>query len=275
MTWRVAKSLLTLRDQIDAAFPNRSKASDGTIGDANHRNRNSDHNPWYGPGIVTAIDITHDPANGVDIDRLTDELAASRDPRIKYIIANGLILDSRPQYNPWRWVKYNGPNPHTRHFHLSVMPNPSCDDPRPWNLPSLKPNPSGGGSSPATDYEKLYREQNPEVVQMDLIVGRHSRYVQVPKGAKRVCIACPRDKMSARIQWHGSGYPSTKGQFPDPDLNNRDAKFVAKDSVHMDIHAMRPWYVNIPKGARGFRVNWTYTPRGDRDSYVAYLGFEF
>lgn len=138
MTWRVAQSLLTLRDQINETFPGRNKASDGTIGDANHRNRNSDHNPWYGPGIVTAIDITHDPKNGVDIDRLTDELAASRDPRIKYIIANGLILDSRPQFNPWKWVKYNGPNPHTRHFHLSVMPNPSCDDTRPWDLPSLK-----------------------------------------------------------------------------------------------------------------------------------------
>lgn len=126
---------------------------------------------------------------------------------------------------------------------------------------------SGGGSSTPPTLES-------EEMQMDLVQGRHSRYVPVPKGAKRVVVACPRDKMSVRIQWHGSGYPSTRGQFPDPDLDNRDAKFVAKDSVHTDIHAMRPWYVNIPNGARGFRVNWTYTPRGDRDSYVAFLGFE-
>lgn len=92
-------------------------------------------------GIVTARDFTHDPAKGMDIDRLTDELAASRDPRIKYIIANGYILDSRPGNNPWRWVKYTGSNPHTKHFHLSVNTN-NCDDARPWNLPSF------GGAAP-------------------------------------------------------------------------------------------------------------------------------
>lgn len=137
MTWRVARSLETLRDQIDAAFPARNKASDGTIGDADHQNRSSDHNPWYGPGIVTALDITHDPDNGVDIDRLTDELQASRDPRIKYVIANSLIMDTRPGFNPWQWVPYSGSNPHTRHMHVSVVASPACDDTDPWNLPSL------------------------------------------------------------------------------------------------------------------------------------------
>ncbi|RRO18361.1 hypothetical protein EIL87_09045 [Saccharopolyspora rhizosphaerae] len=135
--WRLAGSLETLRAQFDAAFPQRNKASDGTIGDGSHQSRDSDHNPWYGPGIVTAMDITHDPQNGVDIDRITDELAASRDPRIKYVIANGLIMDSRPGQSPWQWTKYHGSNPHTQHFHISVMDSPACDDRRPWNLPSL------------------------------------------------------------------------------------------------------------------------------------------
>ena len=143
MAWRVARSLLTLRDQIDAAFPNRNRASDGTIGDTNHQNTTSDHNPWYGPGIVTALDITHDPANGMDIDKFTDQLAASRDPRIKYLIANALILDSRPQYNPWKWMPYNGSNPHRSHVHISVMDSPICDDPSPWNIPML-----GGANTP-------------------------------------------------------------------------------------------------------------------------------
>ncbi|WP_052684695.1 peptidoglycan-binding domain-containing protein [Lentzea aerocolonigenes] len=141
MAWRVARSLLTLRDQINAAFPNRNKASDGTIGDENH-DSTSDHTPWYG-GIVTALDITHDPAHGMDIDKFTDQLAASRDPRIKYLIANALILDSRPPYNPWKWVRYNGSNPHRSHVHISVMDSPLCDDPRPWNIPML-----GGATAP-------------------------------------------------------------------------------------------------------------------------------
>ena len=145
MAWRVARSLLVLRDQIDARFPYRSRVSDGYIGDANHQNTNSDHNPWYGPGIVTAADWTHDPRNGFDIDRFTDELAASRDPRIKYIIANGLILDSRPQYNPWRWMPYYGSNPHTSHVHLSVVATPMCDSTAAWNIPMLGGGGGGGG----------------------------------------------------------------------------------------------------------------------------------
>lgn len=148
--WRVAASLETLRHQFDAAFPRRNKASDGGIGDAAHATRDSDHNPWVkdgAMGVVTARDFTHDPAHGMDIDRLTDELAASRDSRIKYIIANGYILDSRPGNNPWRWVRYYGSNPHTKHFHLSVMPSKHLyDDSRPWNLPSLSTG--GGGAAP-------------------------------------------------------------------------------------------------------------------------------
>lgn len=138
MAWRVARSLITLRDQFDRRYPLRSRASDGTIGDAAHATRDSDHNPWYGPGIVTAADFTHDPNVGMDIDRLTDELAASRDPRIKYIIANAWILDSRPGNNPWKWVPYKGTNEHRKHLHLSVVASPLCDDPRPWDLPSFR-----------------------------------------------------------------------------------------------------------------------------------------
>lgn len=145
MAWRVARSLDVLLGQINAAFPGRNKASDGAVGDAAHATRASDHNPWYGPGIVTARDYTHDPAHGVDIDRLSDELAASRDSRIKYIIANRLILDSRPGNSPWRWVRYTGSNPHTKHLHLSVMDNASCDDTRSWNLPML----GGSHSAPS------------------------------------------------------------------------------------------------------------------------------
>lgn len=137
MAWRVARSLDTLLSQINAAYPNRSKASDGSIGDAEHATRDSDHNPWYGPGIVTARDFTHDPAHGFDIDAFTDELVASRDRRIKYVIANGLILDSRAGNRPWQWVKYNGANQHNKHFHLSVMDNSTCDDVSAWNVKSL------------------------------------------------------------------------------------------------------------------------------------------
>ncbi|MET0236473.1 MAG: hypothetical protein ABW224_17630 [Kibdelosporangium sp.] len=125
--WRVARALDTLLAQLNAKAPKRNKASDGSIGDEDHANRSSDHNPWYGPGIVTARDFTHDPANGMDCQKLAERLVASRDPRIKYVIWNWRIWQGS-------WRAYSGPNGHASHLHLSVMNNSSCDDTRPWNL---------------------------------------------------------------------------------------------------------------------------------------------
>ena len=122
MSWRVAKSLLTLRDQINQRFPSRRKASDGTIGDSRHCPGSSDHcaKPLDGPDpkVVTAMDITHDPASGCDVQAIVDALVTSRDPRIKYIIWNREIISSTN--TPWQWRTYTGSNPHTKHFHLSV-----------------------------------------------------------------------------------------------------------------------------------------------------------
>lgn len=137
MTWRVAYSLEKLLTQLNAMAPWRSKLSDGGIGDAVHATRASDHNPWFvlkGQPLVTARDFTHDPASGLDCHWLAETLVASRDPRIKYIIWNGKILDTRPRNNPWKWVRYTGSNPHTKHLHLSVMDNASADDSRMWAL---------------------------------------------------------------------------------------------------------------------------------------------
>jgi len=132
INWRVAEALLTLRKQINAAAPNRSKLSDGTIGDANHLKKgfkNSDHNPHIseGPnkGVVTAMDITHHPAGGCDAGRLAESLVVNRDPRVKYIIWNRRIANSSPigSAAAWAWRTYSGANPHNKHVHISVKPD--------------------------------------------------------------------------------------------------------------------------------------------------------
>lgn len=100
--WRVAKSLLALRSQVDARWPTRRTDSDGTIGDAAHQARDSDHNPWVKDGltgVVTAIDITHDPASGCSAEMIVQALVQSRDPRIKYIIWNRRIISATVA--PW------------------------------------------------------------------------------------------------------------------------------------------------------------------------------
>jgi hypothetical protein len=136
MAWRPAKSLVRLRDQVNNTAPNRNKANDGTIGDAAHASRTSDHNPWVidgGVGVVTAIDITNDPKSGCNAQTIVDALVQSRDPRIKYIIWNSKILSSTN--SPWEWRHYGGSNPHDHHFHLSVFPSKALyDSSSDWKL---------------------------------------------------------------------------------------------------------------------------------------------
>lgn len=131
--WRVAASLLKLRDQIDANWPKRDKSSDGTIGDAAHASRKSDHNPWVidrkGMPVVTALDITYDLMHGVDCHDLVSDIVASKDRRVKYIIWNRQI------FSPPRWKPrpYKGANPHTKHMHVSVFQDQDLyDDKRAW-----------------------------------------------------------------------------------------------------------------------------------------------
>lgn len=113
---RPAYSLNVLLEQLNNHAPNRSKVSDGWIGDPAHSSRTSDHNPDEN-GIVHARDFTHDPAGGLDCHWLANALATYRDPRIKYIIWNRRIWTPAIA-NMWR--AYSGVNPHTKHLHLSV-----------------------------------------------------------------------------------------------------------------------------------------------------------
>ena len=122
---RIAKSLDTLRSQINAAYPGRKKANDGWIGDAKHAASQSEHNPDRN-GVVRALDITHDPAHGVNARQIAEALVASRDPRILYIISNSQIVRSYPRSGTtvWKWGPYFGSNPHSAHFHTSVVSDP-------------------------------------------------------------------------------------------------------------------------------------------------------
>jgi hypothetical protein len=126
MAWRAARSLDVLLVQLNVMAPNRSKISDGAIGDTAHSARKSDHNP-DAQNIVRARDYTHDPAGGLDCHWLAAQLAASRDPRIKYVIWDRRIWQGS-------WKPYSGSSPHIKHLHLSVVAGPAADDTTAWNL---------------------------------------------------------------------------------------------------------------------------------------------
>jgi hypothetical protein len=143
MTWRLAAALTRLRQQVNRKWPNRMKDSDGSIGNEEHAARSSDHNPWiqdHGVGIVSAIDLTHDPHSGFDSYAFAEMLREMQDPRIKYIISNRRICSS--EQSPWEWRPYHGTNPHDHHVHISVKSDKVYyDDTREWKLRDFRVSP--------------------------------------------------------------------------------------------------------------------------------------
>ena len=157
MGWRLANSLVRLRDQVNAAYPNRNKASDGTIGDAAHASGPSDHNP-NGAGVVCAMDITNSPQTGFDVHALADRLRVNRHPDLKYIISNRRIAGA---WTNWAWAPYNGSNPHSSHAHFSVgrgsdgQSTPPYDDTNDWAIGGNVAPPAGGKSNEEVANEVL------------------------------------------------------------------------------------------------------------------------
>jgi hypothetical protein len=143
MTWRDARSIDVLAAEINAAYPDRSTASDGTIGDAAHAARDSDHNPWVilnSVGIVRARDVTHDPDHGCDCDVLAERVAGlialGAHPALRhgaYVIRNRRIFSFDRRDEGWR--PYTGSNPHEKHMHVSVSLDPAgFDSTAPWGI---------------------------------------------------------------------------------------------------------------------------------------------
>lgn len=138
--WRLARGLIRLRSEVNTEYPGRAKVSDGSIGDASHSSRTSDHNPDP-RGVVYAIDVTQDdpfdtPTPNDDVaEALAEWLRASKDKRIKYVIWRGRMFSSYSTRTrkAWEWGDYNGPNGHFHHVHISLNAG-SGDEDRGWGF---------------------------------------------------------------------------------------------------------------------------------------------
>lgn len=174
MGWYLAPSLVRLRDEVNRKWPNRSKVSDGTIGDPAHASRQSEHNP-NSRGSVNAIDITND---GINVDALIG--AAIRHPSTWYVISRGFIYSRR-----YGFVKrpYTGSNPHDKHVHISILTTEAAEqNATPWLRRGSFPLPAGhsfgtpesstvhdGTSSPDDEY-------NVKRIQARLGISRTGRF---------------------------------------------------------------------------------------------------
>jgi len=127
-----------LREQIDDAFGDRDRTSDGWVGDTRHSVRKSDHNPDAN-GWVRAIDVDRDLSGKAKPDimpDLADQIriaGKSGESRIAYVIFDGRIAS--PRLN-WRWRKYTGSNKHNHHCHISFTQK-GDEDGSYFNIPLL------------------------------------------------------------------------------------------------------------------------------------------
>ena len=118
----IAPAIWRLREQVNAAYPNRSKVSDGIWPSAAHTaaNPNSDHEAG------NALDITADLGDGQRVKALYELLKGDR--RLSYLIHDGLIWSAERGERA-----YTGSNPHRTHMHVSVKES-RRDDASYWRV---------------------------------------------------------------------------------------------------------------------------------------------
>jgi hypothetical protein len=129
---RATPAAIAVLRQATALFPKRNKASDGLLPSAAHikASPNSDHNTGL------AVDLTHDPKNGVDCDVIFDKL--KEDERVAYLIFKGKIWSRERKAEGER--AYIGSNPHNKHLHISIRSSHSNDTSNWFGWIEKKPN---------------------------------------------------------------------------------------------------------------------------------------
>jgi hypothetical protein len=148
--WQNIPAVLSLRDEFNRIAPNRATGADGTVGDLDHQQRSSDHNPDETGAVpirdadkvneVHALDITTDLRTpGLTMEDVVQFLLArcrsGAEKRLRYIIFNRRIWEAS---NGWRQRAYNLADPHTGHAHFSFSYDSKREaDASPWHLEDI------------------------------------------------------------------------------------------------------------------------------------------
>lgn len=152
MTWKVVPNLDEGRDQLNARFPNRDKASDGSIGDTSHAAGASSHNPDKTGSPEYRDGDSKDEIRARDFDKdLKDPDYTMEDVVqlwvkharsgkmwwIRYIIYKERIWHKKDGF---KTRAYTGKNKHTEHAHVNSDFAQKADDATGtnWHLSELK-----------------------------------------------------------------------------------------------------------------------------------------
>lgn len=149
--WKLAVPLARLLWEVDVRWPARSRASDGSIGNAAHQaeaGRDLDHDgdvdqhDWAlasqhlpdTDGWECALDIT-----SADVDPVLVIQAVMRHPAAWYVIYDGHIYS---RTHGWVRQPYTGPSKHAEHLHVStLLTRAAKTSTAPWGLvPVVHPN---------------------------------------------------------------------------------------------------------------------------------------
>lgn len=141
MAWKLTDGLSNLRSQVNERWPNRDKASDGTIGDAAHQAETSGHNPddtsgstpeWDGDSDSTAEvrawDMDSDlRESGTTAQMIVDHIRSlpNISSVLRYMIYNHKIYRASAG---WASAAYTGASAHTEHIHFSGAYSQAADN---------------------------------------------------------------------------------------------------------------------------------------------------
>lgn len=142
--------LVALRTEINTLAPSRDKGADGWIGNEEHQQESSDHNPDDTPGVRTPytdadrvaevhaidIDATGPWPPGKDLDWIVETIRGRHlrgfDDRLQNVIYRKRIASKSWG---WTWHDYTGADPHTGHAHFSAVYTTTQEaDARPWGV---------------------------------------------------------------------------------------------------------------------------------------------
>jgi hypothetical protein len=161
VAWVLTRGQTTVRNEFNAVFPGRDKASDGSKGDPAHAASVSGHNPdrtgraEYKDGDsldeVRAIDVDRDlvPGSGTDWMELVVQYLVRKARAGGYIPFRYIIYKRRiwSRTDGWQTRTYTGSNAHDKHAHFSGDYTQTADN---WTgslgLASVRGG-SGGGET--------------------------------------------------------------------------------------------------------------------------------
>lgn len=199
MAWRIAQSLLTLLDEVNALYPDRYKGTDGGIsgytygagGVVVNPNNQSSHN-INSEGVVCAFDITTGDYDGgistKDGQALAEKVRIAIRDQPRGIPAYPIHYMEPPYVptpgpyiatanNNWAWAPYGGSDLHTSHLHVSVdwdvypggAPSGQADydTTLPWNIAGAITKPLTPTTEKVSEMP-IYKRVAPKTVTRDL-----------------------------------------------------------------------------------------------------------